>query len=105
ARRRHDVYGGSRSRPARPGDGAAPWNGRVDGGDCRDRLPRRVANANPRLRGRVHRNDLLVCSVRLQPDHFGGIMVLTKAELLTSLQKESRILGHLSDKVDPSMVD
>ena len=32
-------------------------------------------------------------------------MVLTKAELLTSLQKESRILGHLADKVVPSMVD
>ena len=32
-------------------------------------------------------------------------MVLTKAELLSSLQKESRILGHLADKVDPSMVD
>src|SRR5215510_16074891 len=32
-------------------------------------------------------------------------MVLTKAELLTSLQKESRILGHLAGKVEPSMVD
>ena len=32
-------------------------------------------------------------------------MVLTKAELLSSLQKESRILAHLADKVDPSMVD
>jgi hypothetical protein len=32
-------------------------------------------------------------------------MVLTKAELLNSLQKESRILGHLMDKVEPSMVD
>src|SRR5262245_15583321 len=32
-------------------------------------------------------------------------MVLTKAELLSSLQKESRILGHLADKVEPSMVD
>ena len=32
-------------------------------------------------------------------------MVLTKAELLSSLQKEARILGHLADKVEPSMVD
>ena len=32
-------------------------------------------------------------------------MVLTKDELLNSLQKESRILAHLSDKVEPSMVD
>ena len=32
-------------------------------------------------------------------------MVLTKAELLSSLQKESRILGHLADKVEPAMVD
>ena len=32
-------------------------------------------------------------------------MVLTKAELLTSLQKEARILGHLADKVEPAMVD
>src|SRR4030095_10165137 len=32
-------------------------------------------------------------------------MVLTKAEFLSSLQKEARILGHLADKVDPSMVD
>lgn len=32
-------------------------------------------------------------------------MVLTKDELLSSLQKESRILGHLADKVEPSMVD
>jgi len=32
-------------------------------------------------------------------------MVLTKAELLNSLQKESRILAHLADKVEPSMVD
>jgi hypothetical protein len=32
-------------------------------------------------------------------------MVLTKDELLSSLQKESRILGHLADKFDPSMVD
>ena len=32
-------------------------------------------------------------------------MVLTKAELLNTLQKESRILAHLADKVEPSMVD
>jgi len=32
-------------------------------------------------------------------------MVLTKAELLSSLQKEARILGHLADKVEPAMVD
>ena len=32
-------------------------------------------------------------------------MVLTKAELLSTLQKESRILAHLADKVEPSMVD
>ena len=32
-------------------------------------------------------------------------MVLTKAELLSSLQKEARILGHLVDKVERSMVD
>ena len=32
-------------------------------------------------------------------------MVLTKNELLGSLQKEARILGHLTDKVEPSMVD
>ena len=32
-------------------------------------------------------------------------MVLTKDELLGTLQKEARILGHLADKVDASMVD
>ena len=32
-------------------------------------------------------------------------MVLTKAELLSTLQKEARILAHLADKVEPSMVD
>ena len=32
-------------------------------------------------------------------------MVLSKAELLSTLQKESRILAHLADKVEPSMVD
>ena len=32
-------------------------------------------------------------------------MVLTKDDLLKTLQKESRILGHLADKVEPSMVD
>ena len=32
-------------------------------------------------------------------------MVLTKDELLSTLQKESRILGHLADKVESSMVD
>jgi hypothetical protein len=32
-------------------------------------------------------------------------MVLTKAELLSSLQKESRILAHLADKVEPAVVD
>jgi hypothetical protein len=32
-------------------------------------------------------------------------MVLTKAELLNTLQKESRILAHLASKVEPSMVD
>lgn len=32
-------------------------------------------------------------------------MVLSKAELLGSLQKEARILGHLADKVERSMVD
>jgi hypothetical protein len=32
-------------------------------------------------------------------------MVLTKDELLSTLQKESRILAHLADKVDASMVD
>ena len=32
-------------------------------------------------------------------------MVLTKDELLGTLTKESRILAHLADKVDPSMVD
>jgi len=32
-------------------------------------------------------------------------MVLTKDELLSTLQKESRILAHLADKVEPSMVD
>ena len=32
-------------------------------------------------------------------------MVLTKDELLGTLQKEARILGHLADKVEPSMVD
>ena len=32
-------------------------------------------------------------------------MVLSKAELLSSLQKEARILGHLADKVERSMVD
>ena len=32
-------------------------------------------------------------------------MVLTKDELLSTLQKEARILAHLADKVEPSMVD
>jgi hypothetical protein len=32
-------------------------------------------------------------------------MVLTKDDLLKTLQKESRILAHLADKVEPSMVD
>ena len=32
-------------------------------------------------------------------------MVLSKDDLLNSLQKESRILGHLAEKVEPSMVD
>jgi len=32
-------------------------------------------------------------------------MVLTKAELLNTLQKESRILVHLAGKVEPSMID
>jgi hypothetical protein len=32
-------------------------------------------------------------------------MVLTNTELLSTLQKESRILAHLADKVDRSMVD
>ena len=32
-------------------------------------------------------------------------MVLTKAELLNTLQKEARILGHLADKVERSVVD
>jgi hypothetical protein len=32
-------------------------------------------------------------------------MVLTKDELLSALKKESRILAHLADKVEPSMVD
>ena len=32
-------------------------------------------------------------------------MVLTKDELLSTLKKESRILAHLADKVEPSMVD
>ena len=32
-------------------------------------------------------------------------MVLTKDELLSTLTKEARILGHLADKVEPSMVD
>ena len=32
-------------------------------------------------------------------------MVLSKQELLSTLQKESRILGHLADKVEKPMVD
>jgi len=32
-------------------------------------------------------------------------MVLTKAELLNTLQKEARILAHLTEKIEPSMVD
>jgi hypothetical protein len=32
-------------------------------------------------------------------------MVLTKQELLNALQKEARILAHLTDKIEPSMVD
>jgi len=32
-------------------------------------------------------------------------MVLSKSELLSTLQKESRILAHLADKVERSMVD
>ena len=32
-------------------------------------------------------------------------MVLTKSELITSLQKEARILTHLASKVDRTMVD
>lgn len=32
-------------------------------------------------------------------------MVLTKQELLDALQKEARILAHLIDKIEPSMVD
>jgi len=32
-------------------------------------------------------------------------MVLTKDDLLSTLKKESRILAHLADKVEPSMVD
>jgi len=32
-------------------------------------------------------------------------MVLTKAELLSTLQKEARILAHLTSKIEPSMAD
>src|SRR6186997_825834 len=35
----------------------------------------------------------------------GSLMVLTKAELIGSLQKEVRILLHLASKIDPAKLD